>query len=100
VRHVTICTVIRSFKHKGLRDFFEVDDAKRLPADMLDRIGRILLVLGDANRIDELNFPTYRLHPLKGNLRGYWSVTVRANWRIVFRLEDKDVFDVDFVDYH
>lgn len=47
-----------------------------------------------------MDIPTFRLHPLKGELKGFYSVTVRANWRIVFRFEDGQAFDVDFVDYH
>jgi len=45
-------------------------------------------------------FPVYRLHPLKGDLKGFWSVTVRANWRIIFRFEGTDAFDVELIDYH
>jgi toxin HigB-1 len=67
---------------------------------MLVRINKILLALGDANKIEELDLPTYRLHALKGNLRGHWAITVRANWRIFFRFEGDDAFDIDFVDYH
>jgi len=59
-----------------------------------------LTVLDDAETPQDLNFPGYRLHPLKGHLKGFWSVTVRANWRIVFRFEGTDVFDVQLIDYH
>jgi toxin HigB-1 len=92
--------MIRSFRHKGLRELFERGDGRRLSADMLVRINKILLALGDANKIEELDLPTYRLHALKGNLRGHWAITVRANWRIFFRFEGDDAFDIDFVDYH
>jgi len=47
-----------------------------------------------------INLPGYRLHPLKGDLKGYWSVTVRANWRIIFRFQETDAFDVELTDYH
>ena len=47
-----------------------------------------------------MNLPGYRLHALKGDLRGFWSVTVRANWRIIFRFEGVDAFDVELIDYH
>lgn len=92
--------MIRSVRHKGLKRFIEDDDRSKLPADMVDRIRNILTALADAATIDEMDLPPYRLHALKGNLRGFHAVTVRANWRITFRFEDGDAFDVDFVDYH
>ena len=59
-----------------------------------------MTVLEDAATPKDLNLPGYRLHPLKGDLKGLWSVTVRANWRIVFRFEGTDAFDVELIDYH
>jgi proteic killer suppression protein len=66
----------------------------------LETVERILTVLDAANTPQALNIPQYRLHPLKGDLKGLWSVTVRANWRIIFRFEDVDAFDVELIDYH
>jgi toxin HigB-1 len=92
--------VIASIRHKGLRRFFEDDDARGLPADMVERIRRILSFLDAADGIEDMDQPTLRLHPLKGDLKGRWAVTVRANWRIVFRFADGKATDVDFLDYH
>jgi proteic killer suppression protein len=92
--------VIEGFRHKGLQRLYEEDDRRKLPADTIDRVRRILAVLDAAMTIDALNQPTLRLHMLKGDLKGFWAVTVRANWRIIFRFEDGKVFDVDFIDYH
>lgn len=92
--------MIDSFAHKRLKRLFEDDDGRRLPADMLVRIRDILFLLDSARSIDDMDRPTLRLHPLKGDLKGYWAVTVRANWRIVFKFEDGKASDVDFVDYH
>ena len=92
--------MIESFRHKGLQRLYEEDDRRKLPADMVDRIRRILAALDAAATIEALNQPTLRLHMLKGDLKGFWSITIRANWRIIFRLEDGNVFDVDFIDYH
>ena len=92
--------MIRSFRHKGLKRLFEDDDRSRLPADMAVRIGRMLAALENASQIEDLDLPAYRLHALKGDLKGLHALTVRANWRIVFRFVDGDAFDVDFVDYH
>ena len=60
----------------------------------------MLTALDDAVTPQELNLPGYRLHPLKGNLKGFWSVTVRANWRIIFRFDGTDALDVELIDYH
>ena len=67
---------------------------------MVDTVERILGVLDTAGTPQALDIPRYRLHPLKGELKGLWSVTVRANWRIIFRFEGKDAFDVEPIDYH
>jgi toxin HigB-1 len=67
---------------------------------MLPRIRILLGALSSAKAIEELGLATFRLHPLKGDRRGFWSLTVKANWRIVFRFETGDAYDVDFVDYH
>ena len=92
--------MIDSFRHKGLRRFFEDDDGSKLPAEMLPRIRLILTALEAAQAVEGMNNPLFRLHPLRGNLRGYWAVTVRANWRIVFRFEGGKAHDIDFGDYH
>jgi toxin HigB-1 len=92
--------MIRSFRHKGLKRLYEADDERKLPADKLDRIKQVLLHLDEANSVRDLDIVTFRLHPLKGDWKGFWAVTVRANWRIVFRFADGDAFDVDLVDYH
>jgi proteic killer suppression protein len=92
--------MIKSFRHKGLRRFFENDDGSKLPPDMLNRISLILSTLHAAQESEGVNLPTFRLHTLKGEMKGFFSVTVRANWRIIFRFEDGDALDVDFIDYH
>jgi proteic killer suppression protein len=66
----------------------------------VDTVQEILTVLDDATTPQELDLPGYRLHPLKGDLKGFWSVTVRANWRIIFRFRGVDAFDVELIDYH
>lgn len=92
--------MIEGFRHKGLQRLYESNDRRKLPADMVDRIRRILAALDAATTIEALNQPTLHLHALKGDLKGFWAVTVRANWRITFRFEDGKIFDVDLVDYH
>ena len=92
--------MIRSFKHRGLKRLYEKGDRSGIGADMVDTVERILTVLDNASVPRAIDLPGYRLHQLKGDLRGFWSVTVRANWRIIFRFEEIDVWDVELTDYH
>ena len=92
--------MIENFKHKGLAQFFEDDDRRKLPASQIDKIARILARLNEAMTIQDMGLPGYRLHPLKKALAGFWSVTVSGNWRIIFRFENGSAFDVDLIDYH
>jgi len=92
--------MIRSFRHKGRQGFYEEDSAKGLSAGLVPKIGRILALLDVATQPEAMNLPGYRLHPLKGNLAGVWSVTVNRNWRIIFRLEGGDAWEVDLLDFH
>jgi toxin HigB-1 len=92
--------MIRGFRHRGLKRLFERDDKSQGRADMLDRIENILAVLDRADAPEKMDLPGFRLHPLKGDLRGYLAVTVRANWRIVWRFEGTDAVDVNLIDYH
>jgi proteic killer suppression protein len=93
-------SVIRSFAHKGLKRLYEADDRSKLPADLVDRIATILAALDEAVVLEDLDRPSFHLHPLKGNLKGRWSITVRANWRVVFRFDGGDAYEVDYLDYH
>jgi proteic killer suppression protein len=92
--------VIRSFKHRGLKRLYEDGDRRGIRTDLLDAVEDILVRLDEAVVPQALNLPGYRLHPLKGDRKGIWSVSVKANWRIVFRFEGTDVFDVELTDYH
>jgi proteic killer suppression protein len=92
--------MIKSFRHRGLKRLFERGDRSQVGADMLDRIENILAKLDTSNAPEKMDLPGFRLHPLKGDLRGFWAVTVRANWRIIWRFEGEDAVDVDLIDYH
>lgn len=87
-------------RHKALRAFHENDDASGLPPARIERIREVLTALDDAVRPENMDLPGYRLHPLRGDLAGYWSVAISRNYRIVFRFTDGDATDVDLVDYH
>jgi proteic killer suppression protein len=92
--------LIRSFKHKGLRSLFEEDNDRKVRADQADRLRLILSALDQAGEVQDMNQPTFRLHPLKGHRKGEWAVTVRANWRLTFRFDGADACDLDLEDYH
>ena len=90
----------KTFRHQGLKRLFETDNPSGVRADQVRRIKDVLGHLDLARHPTDLDLPGYRLHPLRGELKGHWSVTISGNWRIIFRFEDGDAFEVDLVDYH
>jgi proteic killer suppression protein len=97
---IKIVFVIQSFRHKGLKRLFEKGEPQGIRADYVEKLENILAVLHRARAPGDMSLPGFRLHPLKGSRKGSWSVTVRANWRVVFRFQDGHACDVDLVDYH
>jgi proteic killer suppression protein len=92
--------MIESFRHKGLKRLFENSEKKGVNPQFVERVENILGLLDAATTVQDMALPSFRLHALTGDLRGFWAVTVRANWRIVFKFEDGTARDVDLVDYH
>jgi proteic killer suppression protein len=92
--------MIESFRHKGLKRLFEAGEKKGVNPQFVERIENILGLLDAAGKVQDIALPSFRLHALTGGLKGFWAVTVRANWRIIFRFEDGNARDVDLVDYH
>jgi len=92
--------MIENFKHRGLKRFYEKGDSSAIGANMQKRITEILSILEAASTIDEANIPGYRLHSLSGAKKGFWSVRVTGNWRIIFRFEENKALDIDLIDYH
>lgn len=92
--------MIVRFRHKGLRRLYATGDRRLVPAQRVSKIERILARLDAAAEPADINLPGFRLHPLRGNLAGFWAVSVSGNWRIIFRFEAENVRDVDLVDYH
>jgi toxin HigB-1 len=78
--------MIVSFRHKGLKRLFETGDRKGVSPDHVAKVARILGRLQEASEVGNMNLPGFRLHPLKGDLAGFWSVAVSGNWRVVFRV--------------
>jgi proteic killer suppression protein len=92
--------MIRSFRHKGLERFFNTGSKRGILTEHANKIARILDRLDASISTVDMNLPGYRLHELKGQDAGTWSVTVNANWRITFQFEGQDAFVVDYRDYH
>ena len=92
--------MIRTIRHKGLRRLYEEDDPRGVIAEHTRKLRNILVRLEAARTVTDMDIPGFRLHSLKGELAGFWAVTVRANWRVIFRFADSDAFEVDYVDYH
>jgi proteic killer suppression protein len=92
--------MIRSIRHKGLKRLYERDDTRGVMAEHAEKLCDILARLDAAGSVEDMKFPGFRLHPLKGELEGFWAVTVRANWRVIFRFVEGDALDVDYIDYH
>jgi toxin HigB-1 len=92
--------MIRSIRHRGLRRLYEDNDPRGVMAEHAEKLRDILARLDAARVVTDMDLPGFRLHPLRGNLQGYWAVTVRANWRVIFRFADGEASEVDYVDYH
>jgi proteic killer suppression protein len=92
--------MIKTFRHKGLKQLFETGRSSKVAADLAGRLTRQLDFLNRAIGPADMNLPGYRLHELKGERRGTWSITVSGNWRLTFTFEGADAHDVDLEDYH
>lgn len=92
--------MIKNFKHKGLQQYFERDSKKGLDHRDLEKIRRILDRLDSSVMITDMDLPGWCFHELKGDRKGIWSVSVRANWKITFRFIKSDAFDINLEDYH
>ena len=94
------CLMIKTFRHKGLKALHQTGSTKGVRADHVARLRRVLSALDIAAMPDDMDEPGMRLHPLKGELAGFWSVSVSGNWRVIFRFIGHDVELVDYLDYH
>ena len=92
--------MIQNFRHKGLRKLFESGSHSGVEAIYAEKMMRILGRLNVVTKPEEMNSPGFKLHALKGDLKDFWSVSVSANWRIIFCFKGMDACDVDLVDYH
>jgi toxin HigB-1 len=91
--------MIKAVRQKGLNRLFEQDDPSGVNPEHAEKLRDILATLHAAPTFAHMDLPGFKLHPLKGQMKGFWAVTVRANWRVIFRFDD-GATDVDYVDYH
>jgi len=92
--------MIQSFRHKGLRRFYESGIAVGIQPGHAKRLRMLLAALDTAQTVDDMDVPGFRLHPLKGAGRGRWSVRVNGNWRVTFEFKDGHAYVLDYEDYH
>jgi proteic killer suppression protein len=93
--------MIKSFKHKGLKEIFDNGETSKLPQERLDKIKKLLFVIHNAHQLEDINTPGSRLHKLKAPpYAGWYSVDVTANYRIVFQFTNGNVYDIDYADTH
>jgi proteic killer suppression protein len=92
--------MIKTFRHKGLKALYEGKRSAKIDRIHVAKLERILSALDEATGSHEMDLPGFRLHKLKGKRRGFFSVWVSGNWRVIFRFEGVDVVDVDYIDYH
>ena len=92
--------MIRSIKHKGLKKFFETGNTAGVQAKHVKRLRLLLTRLNASLEPQDIHLPGLNLHKLKGELKGFWAVTVQANWRIIFKFDGRDAIEVNYIDYH
>ena len=92
--------MIKSFRHKGLEDFFYDNSRKGIQAQHAQKLADILDRLDAAKEVKDMNFPGSDLHQLKGEMKGLWSIKVSGNWRVVFTFTEGNADNINYIDYH
>jgi len=92
--------MINNFKHKGLQKFFLSGETAKIKKSHVKKLELILAKLNTSVQVTDMNFPGSNLHSLKGDKKGFWSVSVNGNWRVIFRFHNEHAYDVDYLDYH
>ena len=92
--------MIKSFRHKGLRRFYETGSTAGIQPAHKNRLRLQLIALETAASIDDMDIPGFRLHPLKGDRKGRWAISVSGNWRLTFEFRDSNAYILNYEDYH
>lgn len=92
--------MIKSFSHKGLSSFFYSGDTTKIQNAHIKKLRLLIANLNATTEVENMNLPGLGLHKLQGNMKDFWSVKINGNWRLIFRFNDGDAYDVDYLDYH
>jgi proteic killer suppression protein len=92
--------MIKSFRHKGLKKFYDTASVVGIQSQHSKRLRMQLLALDTATNINDMDIPGFNLHPLKGSDKDRWSIWVNGNWRVTFEFHEGDAFILDYEDYH
>ncbi len=92
--------MIRSIRHKGLKKFHDIGSAIGIQPAHADRLRMQIAALDTAQTVQDMDIPGFKLHPLKGKLKGRWAISVSGNWRLTFEFKDGDAYLLDYEDYH
>jgi proteic killer suppression protein len=92
--------MIKTFSHKGLKNFFTNGDGSKIQTDHIKKLRLLLANLNASTQLENMNLPGLALHKLQCNKDGFWSVRINGNWRLIFRFDGGDAYDVDYIDYH
>ena len=99
-QYATVTNMIKSFKHKGLKKFFETGSKAGIQAKHERKLRMQLAAINTATIVDDIDLPGFKLHQLKGDRDGIWSITVNGNWRITFEFVDGNAYILNYEDYH
>lgn len=99
-QHATLSRMIKSFKHKGLKLFFESGKVTGIQTKHTKKLRMQLAAIDTAHVIEDVDLPGFKLHPLRGNWSGVWSITVSGNWRVTFEFQDGNAYILNYEDYH
>jgi len=92
--------MIKSFKHKGLKKYFETGSTSGIQANHQNKLRMQLTAIDTAHKIGDIDLPGFKLHSLKGSRDGIWSITVNGNWRVTFEYTDGNAYILNYEDYH
>ncbi|MDO9478045.1 MAG: type II toxin-antitoxin system RelE/ParE family toxin [Pseudohongiella sp.] len=92
--------MIKTFKHKGLKLYYETGNTRGIQSKHASRLRMQLAAMDSAMEVSDLDIPGYKLHPLKGDRKGIWAISVSGNWRLTFEFRDGHVYLLDYEDYH
>ena len=92
--------MIKSFRHKGLKKLYDTGSQQGVKPEHANRLRMILARLDASQALQDMALPGLNLHTLKGKYKRYWAVSVSGNWRVIFRFENNNAVDIDYLDYH